>query len=370
MSDWHQTTLGALVALQRGHDLPQGLRAGGTIPVMGSGGIAGWHNVAKVTGPGVTLGRAANLGIPTLVEEDFWPLNTTLYVTDFRGNDIRFVYHLFQTLDLSGYNSGSVQPMLNRNFIKNVPVLVPEPAEQRRVAAILGALDDNIAGNDSIATTYEELFRAKFASLGVTDGGDIAVTDLVTFNPKTPINHSKEAIYVDMAALPTRLSSIQTWMHRTPKGGSRFQNGDTLLARITPCLENGKTGYVDFLSDGETGAGSTEFIVMRSKNGVPPEFSYFLARDERFRKHAIQKMVGSSGRQRVSATDASDFLVNRPDPGQLSTFGAEAGTAFRHLRAVMEESRALRNLRDVLLPELMSGRLRVKDAEKIVEESI
>ncbi|MGC5052829.1 restriction endonuclease subunit S [Micromonospora sp. DT48] len=254
--------------------------------------------------------------------------------------------------------------------LRNIVVPNPPIEEQRAIAEVVGALDDKIAVNDRIAATYEDILQAKFAALGTAEEGDCAVTELVEFNPRTPRSAQDNAVYVDMAALPTRQSSIRTWAHRPPKGGSRFQNGDTLLARITPCLENGKTGYVDFLDDDEIGTGSTEFIVMRSRKGIPPEFSYFLARHERFREHAIRKMVGSSGRQRVSAADAAHFFVRRPDFGQLSAFGAEAAVAFRHLKSLMEESRVLERLRDTLLPELMSGRLRVKDAQKVAEEEV
>ncbi|MEU7756717.1 restriction endonuclease subunit S [Micromonospora sp. NPDC049171] len=250
------------------------------------------------------------------------------------------------------------------------PIRIPDPSTQRGISSLLGALDDKIAVNERIAETYEDLLRAKFAALGTNEDGDYPITDLVEFNPKTAHADRHDAVYVDMAALPTQHSSIRTWSRRAPKSGSRFRNGDTLLARITPCLENGKTGYVDFLSDGEIGTGSTEFIVMRPKGDAPPQFPYFLAREERFREHAIRKMVGSSGRQRVSAADAADFHVRRPDPGKLSAFGAEAGAAFRHLKSLMAESRSLERLRDTLLPELMSGKLQVRDAEKAIEHAV
>lgn len=285
-----------------------------------------------------------------------------------------FIYYQFrspmmvETIRANAIATGV--PHINLGILGSLPIVIPPLDEQRRIAALLGALDGKIAVNDRIAATYEDIFQAKFAALGTAEEGDCAITELVEFNPRTPRPDQNEAVYVDMAALPTRQSSIRAWAHRPPKGGSRFQNGDTLLARITPCLENGKTGFVDLLRKDEIGTGSTEFIVMRSRKGVPPEFSYFLARDGRFRKHAIRKMVGSSGRQRVSAADAAHFFVRRPDSGQLAAFGAEVGVAFRHMKSLMEESRVLGRLRDTLLPELMSGRLRVKDAEKVAEEAI
>lgn len=263
--------------------------------------------------------------------------------------------------------------MLNRNYIKQIPILLPEPGEQRSIVAVLGALDDKIVVNERIAITYERLLQCRYAELGLADEPiperAVPVTDLVTFNPKVARPSADEPVYVEMAALQTDQASIPAFTRRVPKSGPRFMNGDTLLARITPCLENGKTGYVDFMEDGEVGLGSTEFIVMRSLSRVPSELSYFLARDSRFREHAIRNMVGTSGRQRVSAADAANYRVNRPDADALASFGREASAAFAHIKSLQAESRTLTTLRDTLLPQLMSGRLRVKDAEEIIEDA-
>ncbi len=314
------------------------------------------------------------MGHATYCDVDFWPLNTSLYVTDFMGNDPRFAYYLLDQIDFSGYNSGAAQPMLNRNYITQIPIHLPHPGEQRAIATVLGALDDKIAVNERIAATYEELLQCKYTQLGLSDEPDdaiaVPVTDLVSFNRKLTKPTADEPVYVDMAALQTNRASIPSWTHRAPKSGPRFTNGDTLLARITPCLENGKTGYVDFMQEGEIGLGSTEFIVIRSIAGMPLELSYFLARDSRFREHAIRNMVGTSGRQRVSAADAANYFVNQPDSDAVVAFGKEAAVAFAHMKSLQGESRNLTALRDTLLPQLMSGRLRVKDAEKIVEDHV
>lgn len=253
------------------------------------------------------------------------------------------------------------------------PIRIPGLPEQRAVVALLGALDDKITVNERIATTYELLLQCRYTELGLAEEPDletaVSITDFVVFNPKVVKPSADEPVYVEMAVLQTSLAGIASWTRRAPKSGPRFMNGDTLLARITPCLENGKAGYVDFMEDGEAGLGSTEFIVMRSLPGVPSELSYFLARDNRFREHAIRNMVGTSGRQRVNAADAANYQVNQPDADALAAFGKEASAAFAHMKSLQAENRTLATLRDTLLPQLMSGRLRVKDAEKIVEDA-
>ncbi|QNP65096.1 restriction endonuclease subunit S [Streptomyces genisteinicus] len=268
----------------------------------------------------------------------------------------------------------TVQATLNLKDVRTLPVPMPPRRERDAVCAVVGALDDKIAVNERIAATYEQLLQCRFAELGLGDEPDgeseIPITDLIAFGPKLGKPAAAEPVYVDMAALQTNRAGIPSWTRREPKSGPRFVNGDTLMARITPCLENGKTGYVDFMEDGEIGLGSTEFIVLRSLPGVPSELSYFLARDSRFREHAIRNMVGSSGRQRVSAADASNYSVRSPDAEQLAAFGRESSAAFSHMKSLESESRTLAALRDTLLPQLMSGRLRVKDAEKIVEDHV
>ncbi|MEV5526846.1 restriction endonuclease subunit S [Streptomyces prunicolor] len=254
------------------------------------------------------------------------------------------------------------------------PIRLPSLGEQKAICSVLGAVDDKIAVNERIAAACEALLQLRFAELGMADEPDdsqaVPLTDLITFNPKLKKPSAEEPVYVDMAALQTSRAGIPSWSRRAPKSGPRFMNGDTLMARITPCLENGKTGYVDFMGDEEIGLGSTEFIVMRSRPGVPSELSYFMARDARFRAHAIRNMAGTSGRQRVSAADASNYLVNDPDPTALGDFGQQASSAFAHMKSLEGESRTLATLRDTLLPQLMSGRLRVKDAEKFVEDQV
>ncbi|MEU8662719.1 hypothetical protein [Actinoplanes philippinensis] len=214
--------------------------------------------------------------------------------------DPRYAYYGLLDMYLSGRagdyenQSTGISNFQFERFLDAELLRVPPPAEQRRIAGVLAALDDKIEINERVVTATEELLRAEFDALAVTGDGSVPVTELVEFNPRTAPPERAGAPYVDMAALPTHVAGIRSWSHRPPRGGSRFRNGDTLLARITPCLENGKTGYVDFLAPGETATGSTEFIVLRARPGVPPQFPYFLARDEGFRGHAVRKMAAPS----------------------------------------------------------------------------
>lgn len=267
---------------------------------------------------------------------------------------------------------GSTTPHLRVADVRSFLVDLPPLNDQKAIAEVLCALEDKIAANTKLAGTSTGLLDARFGQLGLNnDPSDedeiISLVELVELNPKVAAPTEDEPMYVDMQKLPTAGTSISGWERRPAKGGARFMNDDTLLARITPCLENRKTGYVDFLPEGQAAIGSTEFIVMRSRPGIPKQLSYFLATSERFRTYAIRHMVGTSGRQRVSALDLAGYTVSKPDSDALARFGEISTAQFKLLRSLADENRTLAATRDALLPQLMSGELRVKDAEKALE---
>lgn len=267
---------------------------------------------------------------------------------------------------------GATMLNINTKILSSVPLVLPALPQQRAIADVLGALDDKIATNHKIALTTEQLGAAKFKLLGLdvepTYRG-IVLDELFDLNPRRVLD-SETPTVIDMQALPTTIPLVGRWNTGVRKGGARFANGDTLIARITPCLENRKTAFVDFLDEGDVGIGSTEFIVMRSKNSLPLGLSYFMATSERFRDFAIQNLVGTSGRQRVSATDLARHTLSPVDPLELQSFGKWADANLGLLGALRNENQVLTTTRDSLLPQLMSGKLRVKDAEALVESVV
>jgi len=138
--------------------------------------------------------------------------------------------------------------------------------------------------------------------------------------------------------MPAASARALAWETRPAGSGLRFKNGDVLVARITPCLENGKTAFVDSLQDGQVGWGSTEYIVIRSKPPVPLEYAYLLARTDDFRAHVIQNMTGTSGRQRASADCLTQYEVVRPPDDLLTKFASQVATFFKAIKANDDES--------------------------------
>ena len=170
---WQQVALGDVLTLQRGFDLSRNKRQDGPYPVIASTGPVGSHQEFKVEGPGVVIGRSGSIGGGQYIKTDFWPLNTTLWVKDFKGNDRKFCYYLLRSLDLASFNAGSGVPTLNRNHIHPMPVHIPPLSEQRRIAHILGTLDDKIELNRRMNETLEEMARAKLFKDWFVDFGPV-----------------------------------------------------------------------------------------------------------------------------------------------------------------------------------------------------
>ena len=163
---WLQKRLGDVIVLKRGYDLPgRDRRPGGSVPVVSSSGITDHHSESRVPGPGVVTGRYGTLGQVFFIPTDFWPLNTTLYVQDFKGNDPRFISYFLRRLDFSSFSDKAAVPGLNRNHLHEATVRIPEAvAEQRAIAHVLATIDDKIELNRHLNATLEAMARALFRS--------------------------------------------------------------------------------------------------------------------------------------------------------------------------------------------------------------
>jgi type I restriction enzyme S subunit len=302
---------------------------------------------------------------------------------------------------------GSTVDRISLREFPSFKIPLPPLPEQKRIAHVLGTLDDKIELNRRMNATLDSLSRALFKSwfvdfdpvrqkaagkqpvgmdaqtaalfpdsfedseIGeVPQGWDVVpLTEIVEVNPSRSLRKGEIAQYLDMANMPTSGHTPDALVARPFGSGTKFTNGDTLVARITPCLENGKTAFIDCLRPHEVAWGSTEFIVLRPNRPLPPEYAYCLGRDDGFREFAIKSMTGSSGRQRVPAESLFHFRVVRPPAGLAASFGDRVQQCFQRIRAAADESRTLAALRDTLLPKLLSGGIRVPDAEKAVEEA-
>src|ERR1035437_5575279 len=219
MSEWTMKTLDEVVELRRGFDLPHRERRPGLYPVLTAGVSAGSHDEGPIKGPGFVVGRATNLGVPTWSDTDYWPLNTTLYAADFKGNDPKYLFHLFETLDLAGYDSGSVQPMLNRNYIAKIEVAIAQLDHQRAIAEVLGAFDDKIAANTKLAALLGEHIDASFVSIVGPWHERVPLGELVSITKG--VSYRSADLVPSSTALVT-LKSIQRDGSYSPRGLKAF----------------------------------------------------------------------------------------------------------------------------------------------------
>ena len=282
------------------------------------------------------------------------------------------------------------------SYLRSVEIPLPPLREQDAIARILGALDARAELHRRMNATLEAMARALFKSwfvdfdpvlakmegrdpglppkiadlfpdrlvdseLGEIPAGWMAVplAEIIDINPSRSLPKGVVAPYLDMASIPTRGHMPHRIRRRVAGSGSRFRNGDTLVARITPCLENGKTAFVSCLKDGEVAWGSTEFIVLRPRPPVPNEVAYCIARTSRFREYAIQSMTGTSGRQRVQAPAIAQFVVARATPSIYAAFRDAVHILFSTAAETERCSGVTASLRDSLLPKLVSGEVRL-----------
>ena len=361
MTSWKTYKLGDILNFRRGHDLPKTQMVDGKIPVAGSNGIIGYHNVSTPIEPCITIGRSGNVGTPYIYDR-CWAHNTVLYIDDFKGNDPLYLYYLLKTIPLASYGGGSAVPTLNRNHIHPIEIKhTPSLEEQRRIAGILGAIDDKIECNRRINDNLEQQAQALFDNIffGDKDVERNPLSDYANINPTRALRQGVVARYIEMANLPTRGSFPYDWSYKSYGGGCKFANGDTIMARITPCLENGKTAYIDFLEEQEIAFGSTEYIVISAKSGYCPALFYFLARNKEFVDYAVGHMNGSSGRQRVSGVDIANFSMPHITLEESNKFAEIAMPIMDVIRNNSLGNRHLATLRDTLLPKLMNGEIKL-----------
>lgn len=404
-SDWHDTTLGEFIRLQRGHDLTAAEQKPGKVPIMGSAGPNGTHSIARASGPGVVVGRSGgSAGRVHFIEVDYWPHNTCLYVTDFLGNNPRFCYYLLQTLNLASFNSGSAQASINRNFLYPIKLRVPSRPLQDKIASFLQSIDHSIATTLQTNTTLEAIAQRLFRSW------------FVNFDPvhAKAAGREPEAMSAETAALfPSEFeeSSLglipKGWTVTTfgdafdIKGGAtpstadaRYWEGGT-HAWATPKDMSSLTSKVIYRTERQiTAAGvakisskalpvGTVLLSSRAPVGylaiakapisinqgfiaVPPTpgvSSSFVVELLAHKMPEIKANAGGTTFAEISKTQFRPIKWIRPCQQTLAAFGKVSDPLYAQIHANGLLVDALARLRDHLLPRLISGKLSLADAE-------
>jgi len=367
--DWDAQKLGNFVSLQRGHDLTWRDRRVGDVPVMGSAGQNGFHDKALAKGPGVVLGRSgASFGQAHYCEKDFWPHNTALYVTDFRGNDPLFVFYFLKSIDFTRHNSGGAQPSLNRNFIYPIPIGLPRPPEQRVIAVALSDVDALIGALDQIIAKKRDLKQAAMQQLltGQTRlpgfHGEWEETTLgqigdciigLTYKPENVVEHG---------LLVLRSSNVQNgqlayddnvYVNLKVTEHLVTRPGDILI-----CVRNGSRkliGKCALINGAAAGVTFGAFMsVYRTKH------SRFIF--HAFQAHDIQRQIyeniGATINQ-ITNKDMNAFRVKLPPDDEQTAIAEVLSDMDAELAALEQRRDKTRALKQGMMQELLTGRTRL-----------
>ena len=403
---WKYVSLGDALTLQRGFDLPAYEREEGPIPVVTSSGPSGTHSHFKVTAPGVVTGRYGTIGQVFFLRIPFWPLNTTLWVKDFKGNDERFIYYLLQTVDFASCSDKSSVPGVNRNHLHTIPVSLPPLPEQIAIADILGSLDDKIELNRRTNETLEAMARALFKSwfvdfdpvvaksegrkpegmdadtanlfpssfedseIGRVPRGWIAerLTNLTT--PTKGTSYTSDELHESTTALVTLKSFKRGGGYRhdglKPYTG-RYKPeqvvtpGEVVMActDVTQAAEVvGRPAIVEADPLFQTLVASLDTVIIRpSRKAIPKSFIFCLLKTDDFQNHTYAHCTGTTVLH-LSKEALPSFRLPLPSDQVLDAFARLAAPLFARMAVNNTEVCSIGSLRDALLPRLLSGDLR------------
>ncbi len=413
--EWKECALGDVIELKRGYDLPKQARRAGKTPIISSSGATGFHAEAKVTAPGVVTGRYGTLGEVFYVAEDFWPLNTTLYVKDFKGNDPRFISYFLRGLDFFAYSDKAAVPGLNRNHLHAAPVLVPtDVAEQRAIAHVLGALDDKIELNRRMSETLEAMARALFKSwfvdfdpvrarmggrapglpapladlfpsrlvdseLGeVPEGWEVTcVGDICRRVSMGPFGSDiKTDNFVDAGVPVIRGANLKDgfiddeFVFLTEAKANQLKNANAFPGDIV-ITHRGTLGQVGLIPENSRFrryvVSQSQMLLTIAQERCSPRYVYMYLRSPTG-QHALLANTSQTGVPAIARPTSSvnAIRLTTPPASVLEAFGRAVEPLYRRQAGAVFNSRTLGAVRDALLPKLVSGELRVRNADKLV----
>mgnify|MGYP000940735360 CR=1 FL=1 len=414
-SEWTECSLGDVLTLQRGMDLPKGDRTvAGKYPVVASNGIVGYHDQFQAKGPGVVIGRSGSIGGGQYIKGDYWPLNTTLWVRDFKGNIPRYCYYLLKSIDFSKFNVGTGVPTLNRNHIHPMAVLRPSKTIQEKIVHLLGGIDDFIASlqkeNVALESIAQTLFRSWFVNFdpvhAKTAGNDPEAmsAELTSLFPSEFENsdlglipkgwmstslgdvtnfikgrsYKSDELQPSSVALVTlksfqrgggfRLDGFKPYVGRFHE--NQVVNPGECIVALTDVTQNaeviGRPAMV-YPSEFKTIASLDVGILRPKTKTVTKEFLYCLLREQRYIAHILGFTTGTTVLH-LAKDGVPSYKFALPSADLMERFGEVAGPLFKTIEVNILLANRLACLRDHLLPRLISGKLRIEDAEASVVE--
>ena len=356
----------------------------------------------------MVVGRSgASMGKVHFSDCDYWPHNTCLYVTDFQGNSPRFAYYVLSSLDLAGYNSGSAQPSLNRNYIYGMPLTIPHRAEQDAIVTVLSALDDRITllreTNATLEAIAQALFKSWFVDFDPVHARTRGEQPEVIPEPLAALfPDSFEESPLGLVPRGWRVGSVGDFAQQKKGSVNPLASPATVFEHYSlPAFDNGQAPVMEAgeeiksnktplpaeavllsklnphiprvwlpVKHGANAVCSTEFLAFGPAGGSSKEFVYCFFSSPDFLQHLCQLVTGTSNsHQRVKPDQISSTACVVPPPAILAAFAEVARPMFERVYENRQQAQTLATLRDTLLPRLISGALRLPEAEALVEEA-
>ena len=380
---WRSCKLGDVMTLKRGHDLPADSRHDGDVPVVSSSGITGRHNESKAKAPGVVTGRYGTIGQVFYLEEDYWPLNTALYVIDFKGNDPQFLAYFLRNA-LKGYHSEKAAiPGVDRNVLHQIAVRAPDFDTQQRIVAILAAYDDLIEKNrrrmalleDSARALYNEWFvRLRFPGHehtpiidGVPQGWSIVSLAKITMkigSGSTP--RGGDSSYV-VEGTPL-IRSMNIYNEFFDDSGLVFldENQASLLAGVTVQskdilinITGASVARCCMAPENYLPARVNQhvMIIRIDPNKADPFFVHKAINSDERKRLLVSYAQKGATREALTKEGMARVEVTLPTVILMLQFSEIAALSFRQREVLALQNQKLRAARDLLLPRLMSGEL-------------
>lgn len=404
-SDWITTTIGDQATLQRGFDITKAAQQIGSVPVISSGGTNSYHNVAMAKGPGVVLGRKGVVGSVYFVREDYWPHDTTLWVKDFHGNDEKFTYYFFlsRAKDLAALDVGSANPTLNRNHVHPIKVKWPSLEEQRAIGTFLATIDDRITllreTNATLEAIAQALFKSWFVDFDpvhakqqgrILEGIDDATATLFPdsfektesglvprgwFNGKFGNILSESTVRVGKSEVVV-LSAVQTGelVRSDEHFNKRVHSSDISKYKQVPPFSFAynpsriNIGSIGLNDHTNMGAVSPVYVVATTKDTPSAYLIWHHLRTLRVREQ-INTLASGTVRQNLPFSDFISIPLIIPDCKVLGVFYDLRSSLYGRINANARQIGTLASLRDTLLPRLLSGQLRLPEAETMIEQT-
>lgn len=403
VSNWREVRLGDLVTFQRGHDLPRKEMKDGPYPVVGSNGIIGYHSEYTTDAPCITIGRSGNVGNPFLLKCKTWAHNTTLYVKEFKNTDPIFIYYLLKTLDLGHYAGGSAVPTLNRNHIHPILVSAPESIkEQHSIAVTLSVLDDMIELNNQINKTLEEMAQAIFKSwfvdfepfkdeefeeseLGLIPKGwrvgaiDELIKETISgdWGKETPQgNYTEKVICIRGADIPDiaqgrRGNPATRYILKRNLEKKRLSENEIIIeiSGGSPTQSTGRTVFItkELINSFQEPIICTNFCrTVRLKEATYSSFVYSLLQYLYNEKVFFTYENGTTGIKNLDITTLfGQYKTVIPSEEVFAEYHSMYSEFLRYIYESGFECKKLSEIRDTLLPKLISGEIRVPVEEVV-----